>query len=67
MTINGVACLAYIYKIGTLVFTNHQSDKGIHVTIGNRAWPSLNRGSFEIIIMYLTGLKNRHVLGNFIK
>jgi len=46
---------------------NHQSDKGIHVIIGNRAWPPLNGGSLEIIIVYLTSLKNRHVLGHFIK
>ena len=41
----------------TLVFSNHQSDKGIDGTIGNRAWPSLNGGSLEIIIVYLTSLK----------
>ena len=41
----------------TLVFSNHQSDKGIDGTIGNRAWPSLNGGSLEIIILYLTSLK----------
>ena len=51
----------------TLVFTNHQSDKGIHGTIGNRSWPSLNGGSLEIIIVYLTSLKNRHVLEHFIE
>ncbi len=45
----------------------HQADKGIHVIIGNRAWPSLNRGSLEIIIMYLMRLKNMHVLGHYIK
>jgi len=39
----------------------------IHVIIGNRAWPSLNGGSLEIIIVYLTSLKNRHVLGHFIR
>jgi len=31
-----------------------------HITIGNRAWPSLNGGSLEIIIVYLTTLKIRH-------
>jgi len=36
-----VACPAYIYKIGKLWFSNHQSEKGIHFSIGNRAWPSL--------------------------
>ena len=41
--------------------SNHQSDKDIHVIIGNRAWPSLNEGSLEIIIVYLTSLKNRNV------
>ena len=41
----------------TLVFSNHQWDKGIDGTIGNRAWPSLNGGTLEIIIMYLTSLK----------
>ena len=37
--------------------SNHQSDNGIHVIIGNRAWPSLNGGSLKIIIVYLTSLK----------
>ena len=41
----------------TLVFSNHQSDG----TIGNRSWPSLNVGSLEISIVYLTSLKDRHV------
>ena len=39
----------------------------IHVIIWNRTWPSLNGGSLEIIIVYLTSLKNRHVFGHFIK
>ena len=42
----------------TLVFSNHQLDKGIRVTIGNQAWPSLNGGSLEVIIVYLTSLKH---------
>ena len=39
-------------------------DISIHVTIGNRAWPSLNGRSLEIIIMCLTSLKNRHLWGS---
>ena len=47
----------------TLVFSNHQSDKGIHGTIGKRSWPSLNGRSHRAF----DELKNRHVLGHFIK
>ena len=45
----------------TLVFSNHQSDKTIHGTIGNQSRPYLNGGSLEISIVYLTSLKDRHV------
>ena len=44
-----------------IIFKSSKSDKGIHVIIGIRAWPFLNGGSLEIIIVYLTSLKNRHV------
>ena len=43
--------------------TSIQSDKDIHGTIGNRAWSSLNGRSHRAF----DELKNRHVLGHFIK
>ena len=57
----------YLQARKTLVFSNHQSDKGIHGTIENRTWSSLNGGSLEIIIVKFDELKKYTCFGTLHK